>query len=236
MTEDDKVFTNVCRLLSQNKINFWICHGTLLGIIRENRLLPWDHDIDFAVWDTETSKDKIIEIFSNNGFKQEHVFGDLDCLHFYGVDKKVDISFYKVYDNIASIKWAAPPNSFLAKVYVYFVQTIWEESFVNIELSKNIIKKIFHFIFIVLSFIIGTLLSKKIKNKLYNHAFQFLNYTGYSYPLNLMVFKEIWFNEVLIKVPNNSTRCLELTYGENWKTPKKNYIWYEEATNLRDSS
>ena len=56
MGVDDFVFKDVCDLLRKNRINFWICHGTLLGIIRENRLLPWDHDIDFAVWDHETDK------------------------------------------------------------------------------------------------------------------------------------------------------------------------------------
>ena len=235
MTEDDQVFVSVCNLLDTNKINFWVCHGTLLGIIRESRLLPWDHDIDFAVWDHETSKSEIVEIFLKNGFKQEFVFGDLDCLHFYGVDKKVDISFYKIYEDIASIKWSAPPTNFLAKTYVHFVQTMWETSFSGIELSKNKIKRFFHIIFLSFSFFIGVLLTKNMKNKLYNHSTGFLNYTGYSYNMDLMIFKKITFNGVFFQIPENSEKCMELTYGADWGVPKKNYIWYEEASNLKDS-
>ena len=61
-TDDDNILREICSLLGKNKINYWVCHGTLLGIIRENRLLPWDHDIDIAVWKDEVSKKEIIDI------------------------------------------------------------------------------------------------------------------------------------------------------------------------------
>ena len=60
--KDDAIFKIAIEILTDNNINYWICHGTLLGIIRENRLLPWDNDIDFAVWDDEHSKEKILKI------------------------------------------------------------------------------------------------------------------------------------------------------------------------------
>ena len=67
MDKDDEVLKEISQLLVDNNINFWVCHGTLLGIIRENRLLPWDRDIDLAVWDHETDKDVIAKIFENEG-------------------------------------------------------------------------------------------------------------------------------------------------------------------------
>ena len=36
-------------ILNSNNIPYWICHGTLLGIIRDSQLIPWDHDIDIFV-------------------------------------------------------------------------------------------------------------------------------------------------------------------------------------------
>ena len=48
-----EVFIDTVRILKENGINFWLCQGTLLGIIRENRILPWDRDIDFGVWAEE---------------------------------------------------------------------------------------------------------------------------------------------------------------------------------------
>jgi len=39
----------IAKLLKQNHITYYLDHGTLLGIIRDNALIPWDKDIDFAV-------------------------------------------------------------------------------------------------------------------------------------------------------------------------------------------
>ena len=48
-----------------------------------------------------------------------------------------------------------------------------------------------------------------------------------------MVFKEIEYKGMTFKVPINSEKYLETTYGLDWKTPKKDYIWYEDASNLK---
>ena len=36
-------------ILEENKIRYWVCHGTLLGIVRDKKLISWDHDIDVGV-------------------------------------------------------------------------------------------------------------------------------------------------------------------------------------------
>jgi len=57
MNIDDQSLEDSSKLLKDNDINFWVCHGTLLGIVRENRILPWDSDIDLAVWGHENNKE-----------------------------------------------------------------------------------------------------------------------------------------------------------------------------------
>ncbi len=37
-------------------IPYWLEGGTLLGIIRENRLLPWDNDMDISMYKTDQKK------------------------------------------------------------------------------------------------------------------------------------------------------------------------------------
>ena len=54
----DPNFLEVINILKTNKINYWLGHGTLLGIIRDNNLIEWDHDIDIAVWADEISQEK----------------------------------------------------------------------------------------------------------------------------------------------------------------------------------
>ena len=48
---EDPNFIDVINLFNKYKIDYWICHGTLLGIIRDKKLIEWDHDIDIALWD-----------------------------------------------------------------------------------------------------------------------------------------------------------------------------------------
>ena len=232
MTLDDKVFHEVCELLNANNINYWICHGTLLGIIREGRLLPWDHDIDFAVWESEVSKEKIVDIFTSSGYVQELVFGDMDCLHFFGESKKIDISFYRINNNIASIRWVAPSKSILLNTYFYCIQVIWTESIQSINLSKNIFKRVTQILLNAVLLLVKYFLRKSLREKLYLHSTKLMRYTGYSYPLDLMDFTNINYCESIVQIPKDSDRCMEMTYGKDWKIPKKNYVWHDEASNL----
>jgi phosphorylcholine metabolism protein LicD len=55
-----KMLKDVCKILDENNIPYVLEGGTLLGIIRENRLLPWDNDVDLTI--TEDHLEKLIKI------------------------------------------------------------------------------------------------------------------------------------------------------------------------------
>ena len=44
-----KMLRRVCGILDNNKIPYVLEGGTLLGLVRENRLLPWDNDLDLTI-------------------------------------------------------------------------------------------------------------------------------------------------------------------------------------------
>ena len=230
---DNIIFQEVVQILNDNKINYWLCHGTLLGIIRENRLLPWDHDIDFAVWDDEYSKEDILKLFGNNiKFQKVIVPEEINNLHFLTANKRVDINFYTRGNSIAFIKWIAPGNIFLR---TYF----FAEKFINSDLSyrdtpeiSGVIIRIIKIMIRSVSVLMKIILPKFIKQKLHKDLQSRLNYTGYSYPLSLMSFKTREFLNINIPIPIESEKILEMTYGKDWKTPKQNYVWYKEAKNL----
>lgn len=55
-TEVKQVLKNLLQILDSfcrdNKINYWVCGGTLLGTIRHSGFIPWDDDIDVLMkWD-----------------------------------------------------------------------------------------------------------------------------------------------------------------------------------------
>lgn len=45
-----KMLHDVCTELEKKKADYWLEGGTLLGVIRENRLLPWDNDMDISMY------------------------------------------------------------------------------------------------------------------------------------------------------------------------------------------
>lgn len=40
---------DVCALLDQHDISYHLEGGTLLGIVRDKKLIPWDHDLDISI-------------------------------------------------------------------------------------------------------------------------------------------------------------------------------------------
>lgn len=44
-----KVLLTITRLLDKNNIVYHLEGGTLLGIVRDKDLLPWDHDVDISI-------------------------------------------------------------------------------------------------------------------------------------------------------------------------------------------
>ena len=231
--DDEVLFKKVNEMFANSSFEYWICHGTLLGIIRDKKILSWDHDIDFAVWKDEVSIKNIEKLFKKNGFKQELIFGEEDCLHFKSNTKTIDISFYDRKDGLASIKWIAPSNKIKNKVQYFIANRICQpKSVEDTKLNFKNIKSIIIYFFTKFLLLIVPLIPLRIKKQIYKQVEKNFYYTGYSYPIDLLKFKKIKFLNDNIPVPIDSKKCLSLTYGKDWEIPKKNYIWYDEAENL----
>lgn len=43
------VFKKICHILNELEVDYWITNGTLLGVVRDKKLIPWDSDADFIV-------------------------------------------------------------------------------------------------------------------------------------------------------------------------------------------
>ena len=241
MSDTNNIFRKTVQMLNNNKINYWVCHGTLLGIIRNKNLLSWDHDIDFAVWEDEHSKEEILKIFlPSNGFKREISLDEMNSLHFQTKDKRIDINFYTRDKEKSYIKWAILKedtftNFYYFKILYYFIISFLINDVSIKKLIKSSNNQIFTIIKLLISIplmIVRQFLSKKIKKKILKHAYKKFDIMGYSYPLDLMKFKQIEFMGIKIRIPKKPEEVLKFTYGNDWKIPKKNFVWYKEGRNL----
>jgi phosphorylcholine metabolism protein LicD len=70
LKEAENLLRAATSIFEGHKIQYWLEGGTLLGIRRENRLLPWDDDLDISLHVTETSKLKsLIKDLKSKGYR-----------------------------------------------------------------------------------------------------------------------------------------------------------------------
>ena len=107
--DDRDLFYEALAIFENVKFTYWFSQGTLLGLIREGRILPWDSDIDISVWSDEVTKCEVIQLMASHGYHNCYVPGEVDCLHFNkGTKKNIDVGFYVRENGSASIKWVLP--------------------------------------------------------------------------------------------------------------------------------
>jgi len=237
MSNENQEFIKIVDLLTQHKINFWISNGTLLGIIRDNQLIPWDHDIDISVFEYNSDRNYIRSIFISSGYIEEIIDSDFNSLHFKGVYRKLDINFYIVKDNIATTRWLVPDKNKYVRLK-RFLASSWlnknKDEFNDISINSifNLIKIIWLNL-LILKKIIPNFLLDRINTFMLEVKNNNSHYGGYSYNTNLLKTHNITYQGCEIPVPIQSIKVLELTYGRNWKIPKQDFIWYEEAKNIK---
>ena len=220
----DLNFIEVINLLKKSRISYWLCHGTLLGIIRDGNLIPWDHDIDIAVWYKKDIKKKLKKLMLKNNFKlKKKYFVEDDLLTFIKKGgREVDINFYQVkkknFKEIAFINWFVPKNNICKLVDALSLAESYEGNL------KFIIKnfKYFEFFF------------KKLKNFLIQKNYFYKN-IGYTQPLDLLKkFEKLNFKNIEVVVPLKYKEYLNYIYGNNWRIPKKNYNWIKDSPSTED--
>lgn len=221
----------IIQTFEREKIQYWLCHGTLLGIVRENRLLPWDNDIDIAVFHDDISKHKIRNLLNELGFLEKYTALESQCLHFNGTNKMIDINFYKVNSEQAYMKWLAP-NITRRQKLLFMILSAFSGIMPDGYKYKNMfIRKLLTLAFVFL-YMLGKILPKKLKKLIETFGENTLNYKGYFYPLDMMKFKKFEFAGTKVSVPESYKEMLRLTYGDDWMTPNPEFIWHQDSPSL----
>ena len=125
MTFETDALFRICDILEKNSIPYWLCNGTLLGVIRDSKLIPWDEDLDFGV--SVDYSEQVREIFKREIFE---IINDgkgsnfLALCHKEGKNLiKIDINFYEQDGKELKSLWKVPNTN----RYFNFLQKIVEK-------------------------------------------------------------------------------------------------------------
>ena len=217
----DLNFIEIIKILNGHKIKYWICQGTLLGIVRDNQLIPWDHDIDIAVWSGTISKEKMIKIMISNNFtlRSDHLMED-DLLTFTKPGgREVDINFYEIVLDKSTNKKMAYANWYTTKNF--FCKII--EALSMAKSYRGRLKYLIKFFYFFEPFFY------RLKAYLIRKNFFYIS-AGYSQPVELLEeFKDIAFHDMILTIPKKHEEYLDYVYGKTWKITKRKYHWFRDS-------
>ncbi len=208
-------------VLDAHKIDYWLDVGTLLGAVRDNKIIPWDHDIDLGTWQNNTSKIcQRLKRLCDEGFS-------IRC-HRYGfrLEKQgcpLSITMYKFENGCAKVHWGAndihPWLRRFADIVSWAVLSSHYAN-VNFNIASNI-KDIFCLVLCRLGRVMPDCLKEWAKKIEYTYGKRFVWVVPADYFFYLSTMK---FYGMEFKIPAKTEEYLIYRYGEDWRIPKKDWI------------
>ena len=223
-------------------IKFWLEGGTLLGAVRDGKILEWDDDIDLAIWNSD--KGKLFEAL--NEFKKRKA--------------KVK-SLSTLYPNIGTVKLMFPGSASVRNVMIDI--ELWKNKDDNITCKfagpgtwqhKNVIRSLFFYALrVVRHYLCSDIdvyvpdIGKEERPVFERFADTFASFSALLPPslkiflLDLMQNKRLdevnWeyvmpkhyferlesikFYGMTVNIPLDAENYLKFHYGETWKVPQE---------------
>jgi hypothetical protein len=226
-------FQKAVEILNTTGVLFWLDQGTLLGCIRDRKLIPWDHDIDFGVWKDQVDRESLIANFVNTGFQQEKIPEEMDCVHLVSrTGKKVDITFYEKEGPVATTKWLAPKKGFLRRVIKKLLDCLEEPSTSKSLHRERRLRSLVITIMNGIAYILPEWLRRGLLKQVkpLNLKYPNVEMIKYIIPIEFFTnFRDITFLDVEVKIPIDSEGYLALVYGSDWMIPKRDFVWWQEC-------
>lgn len=218
-----KIFKEFKEVLDENQIDLWLEHGTLLGAIRNGKMIPGDDDIDLAAH-FEPVKNKIIPISERLYQLGYDVFITDVKLTIKKGEESVSLWLYRkgiIPDHLFRYRVSKKDKRAHLLHYIFLqpLKTMHIDYIHNftprtalIHMLKKIVMKI------------------PAKCNLFNLLVSFGKKIDCIYIFDIALkesyiehFKLIQFHDIEVKVPYLSEEYLTWMYGKDWRIPNKNY-------------
>ena len=224
MSQKHKILDYGIKLLKKRNINYWIDCGTLLGIVRDKNLLPWDKDLDVSILKQDLSikdLDYIVKKAKSDGYFV-NVYSS--CISIVKEEYVFDIKLFDKIDDYIVEKKLMPKNQFSS--FIGYLSHALTSDYETYRKGKNSFNK-----FIInLIQIFFRLLPRALKSFIarpLNYLYKKYLAEDISEAVPFHFFQELMeleYNKNYYSVPSKRFEYLAFRYGANWKTPDKEWI------------
>lgn len=219
-------------------IKFWLEAGTLLGAVRDKKLIPWDWDTDLSFREEDGEKIRsAAPEFKKKGFIMREVLQPLPNEEFlsrkyafyrygYSIDMKM---YYKKDKNfiILAGSFDKDPGKGISRLLSYGSWLLWD-ALVSSQLDSDSKRRqiVEHFVKYCLF-----LLPSKLKNYLIKVIKPILIKRNYGAFSGLRVIPKHYFERLdkiqfygmTFNIPSDVENYLSCLYGDNWKIPDRKW-------------
>ena len=221
-------------VLDEEAIEFWLECGTLLGAVRDRKIISWEHDLDFGAFRIKFpyNLQKLIkEKLSVRGFKVVIYKNHMNIRISKSEEIWADINYYDIINENAIVPHIKPKN-LIGKLLSIFCNSLLNSYYhINSYKHENSFIKyllgiIIRMVFISISCILLTLLRQRLAEDIYSVYKKIGSKDVWwvvpsHYLTNL---SRIKFYGKEFKIPFKVDDYLVYRYGRNWRIPKKDWV------------
>jgi len=237
-----KNLQDIKEIFDWHRIEFWLDTGTLLGAVREGKILSWDDDVDLSLKEVEYRKlPSTFAEFKERGFIINEVPVPLSDLgksyRRFSLSRSgyiIDIFSYFLKDNdwLSFVSSWNFGQSLLMKVYSKILWFVWR---ILCSAEINFQSKIKRFFGNIIKFLL-ILLPNNFKRFLFNKTGKKLRQLTVILVIPRHHFEnleKIKYYDMDFNVPADTENYLNYRYGKDWRTPKNNWNWVKDDGSVK---
>ncbi len=213
------------RICEKNNITFWIDFGTLLGAVRNKKMIPWDDDIDVSmpikdherflkIANKELPRDIFLQTSKTDPEYKQCMTKLCDCYSTFIHNHETGNELYHhgIYIDIFPSVYYPKMPYILRKILLYFTVRSRYKAVID---SKNVWWNYpLYFFLKFIWFLFSPFKSNKLGQIVEDNGYYYAIPDIFVYPL-----KDIEFEGKMYPAPNNTHEYLKIMYGENYMIP-----------------
>jgi hypothetical protein len=217
-------------------IEFWLDAGTLLGAVRDGKIIEWDTDIDLCMWNYDRKKLFLaLHELKRRKFKltlAHPLYPNVGwvALRLFPFDCNIDILLWEVKgDKLTALTFKYEESQTQISSVLHFLRIVRHYLCCDLSLTEQ--KKSTKFIATLLEHSLP-LLPLQLKTFLLNILQRWkLGYVNWLFITPKRYFEKLGttrFYGLPFKIPFDVEDYLKYHYGENWKVPQKKWDWQKD--------